>query len=225
MATSPVHDHESVLDAWLPAPPAVLADIGGGAGGLARGLAGWNYAVWLIDPQAPAHPPASGVRPLRAGAEALPLPAASLDGAVFLNALHHVPVGRMDTALAEAGRVLRPAAPLVVIEPLAEGPLYELLRPIEDEAEVRAAAQSALDRAGAAGGWNRRWQGVYRCPLRYPDAAACLEQLRAVDPARAQRIATQRETLTERFQALGRPEAGGWIFESPHRAVVLSREA
>ena len=224
MPHRPLHDHDAILDVWLPGAPAVLADIGGGAGALARRLAGRGHTVWLIDPQAPALPDMPGVWPLRAGAQALPLAPASLDGAVFLNALHHVPVAVLDTALVEARRVLRPGAPLVVIEPLAEGPLYELIRPVEDEAEVRAAAGAALDRAAAGQDWRLDLDHTYLCPVRFADAADCRARLVAVDPARAARVAALADSLDARFTALGRAEAAATVFDAPHRAVVLTPE-
>ena len=57
----------------------------------------------------------------------------------------------MDQALAELARVLRPGGWLYVSEPVYAGELNELIRLFNDEGEVRAAAQAALDRAVASG--------------------------------------------------------------------------
>ncbi len=72
--------------------------------------------------------------------QALPLPDASADLVTFINSLHHVPVAEQGKALEEAARVLVDGGDLFIAEPLAEGPLFELVQPIDDETEVRAAA-------------------------------------------------------------------------------------
>jgi len=72
-----------------------------------------------------------------AGAEALPFANDSFDGAIFLNSLHHVPKLAPLRALEEAARVVEPAGPIVVVEPLAEGSFFAALRPVEDEATRR----------------------------------------------------------------------------------------
>jgi SAM-dependent methyltransferase len=76
--------------------------------------------------------------------QALPAPDGAADLVVFFNSLHHVPGEVMGQALAEAGRVLKPGGMVYVSEPLAEGLFYQTCRPIDDEAEVRAAAYRAL---------------------------------------------------------------------------------
>jgi hypothetical protein len=50
-------------------------------------------------------------------------------------------------ALEEAARVVGKGGSVVVVEPLSEGTFYEALRLIEDETEVRQAAQQAIRRA------------------------------------------------------------------------------
>jgi len=75
----------------------------------------------------------------------LPLEDRSADVVVFSYSLHHVPAGEMATALHEAARVLRPGGTLAILEPIAEGSGFETHKLIDDETEVRAAAQSALD--------------------------------------------------------------------------------
>ena len=57
----------------------------------------------------------------------------------------------LTTALAEARRVMRPDGAVYVAEPLAEGDFFALTSFVEDEVEVRAAAQAALAGAARAG--------------------------------------------------------------------------
>lgn len=92
----------------------------------------------------PAHP---RLYFIRAGAEAMPLPDESMDGALMLKSLHHVPLDAMDRALDELARVLKPGGWLYVSEPIYAGALNEIVRLYNDEGAVRAAAQQALDAA------------------------------------------------------------------------------
>lgn len=85
-----------------------------------------------------------------AGAQAIPCPSATFDGAMMLKSLHHVPMSLMDQALAEVARVVRPGGWLYVSEPIYDGALNEVVRLYNDEGTVRAAAQAAVDRALAA---------------------------------------------------------------------------
>jgi ubiquinone/menaquinone biosynthesis C-methylase UbiE len=114
----------SLLERYLPAPPAVVADVGGGPGRYAAWLAERGYRVHLIDP-VPLHVEqaraAAGSRPGAAlGAEigdarALGLADASADAVLLLGPLYHLPE-RTDRlqALAEARRVCRRGGVIIV---------------------------------------------------------------------------------------------------------------
>ena len=108
-----------LLERYLPAPPAVVADVGGGPGRYAVWLAERGYRVHLVDP-VPLHieqaraaadlAPNVALASLEVGdARALGLPDASADAVLLLGPLYHLPE-RSDRvqALAEAGRVCRP---------------------------------------------------------------------------------------------------------------------
>lgn len=111
--------------------------------------------------------PAERLRFEHAGAEAIPFGDASFDGAMMLKSLHHVPMALMDQALTEIARVLRPRGWLYVSEPVYAGPLNELIRLFNDEGEVRAAAQSALDRVIATGQWMAAAEQRFEMPVRF----------------------------------------------------------
>ncbi|HEX5074608.1 MAG TPA: class I SAM-dependent methyltransferase [Gemmatimonadaceae bacterium] len=114
-----------VLERYLPSPPAVIADVGGGPGRYAIWLAERGYAVHLVDP-IPLHiEQARADVATRAGvvlasaevgdARALRLPDASADAVLLLGPLYHLPE-RADRllALSEAGRVCRPGGVIIV---------------------------------------------------------------------------------------------------------------
>lgn len=108
-----------ILARHLPPPPAVLCDIGGGAGVYALELARQGYEVHLVDlmplhieqaqaasAQQPDHPLASVTL---GDARQIERSAASVDAVLLLGPLYHL-LDRADrvTALAEAARIVRP---------------------------------------------------------------------------------------------------------------------
>jgi len=146
----------AVLDEVLDVRERDVLDVGCGEGWLVRRLSSAGARAVGLDPLPVAlerarrddasAPPG---RYIEGGAEALPFRDACFDAVVFFNSLHHVPVESLDVALGEAARVLRPGGVVYVQEPLARGPFFELARAVEDETEVRAAAQNALAQAAA----------------------------------------------------------------------------
>jgi len=108
---------QALLERYLPAPPAVVADVGGGPGRYAVWLVNRGYRVHLVDP-APLH-----VEQARAASEelaatlasaevgdarALGLSDASVDAVLLMGPLYHLPErGDRLQALAEARRVCR----------------------------------------------------------------------------------------------------------------------
>jgi SAM-dependent methyltransferase len=155
-------------------------------------------------------------------AEALPLDDASMDLAVFMRTLHHVPTADLMRALAEARRVLRPDGRLYVAEPLPEGSYFELSRLVEDEIEVRAAAQRVLDDAGTAG-LERVATWEYEIRVRLAGVGGFHDHAVSVDPSRAEAFHVHEAAITDAFERLGEPgDAPGerW-FSQPMRADVL----
>jgi ubiquinone/menaquinone biosynthesis C-methylase UbiE len=109
---------KELLERYLPSPPAVVLDCGGGPGAYAIWLAARGYEVHLLDPiashveQARDAADAAGVSLANAeigDARSLPLTDGSVDAALLLGPLYHL-TERSErlTALEEARRVLRP---------------------------------------------------------------------------------------------------------------------
>jgi SAM-dependent methyltransferase len=216
-------DPLEVLDELVPVYDRDVLDVGCGEGGLTRRLASGQARVTGLDPLASAlasarargeEPAVCSPRYVQGSAEALPFAEASFDVVIFANSLHHVPTDAMDTALTEAARVLRPEGRLFVQEPLAEGPFFELMRPIEDETAVRAAAQNALNRARGT----RFVQLARRDALmavRLADFDAFRGHMVGVEPARAAALERQDAALRATFERLGRRVEGGYEFDAP----------
>ena len=216
-----------VLDRLVQPAGKDVVDIGCGGGALVRALAARGARVTGVEISeeqlAAARRDDDGSGRFVVGrAESLPLDDASLDAVVFMRSLHHVPPADLLGALREARRVLRGDGLVYVAEPLACGDFFELTRMVEDEVEVRAAAQRALDGALDA--------GLERVSTLEYDVRLCLaglDALRArvvsVDPARASRFESRRSELAEAFARLGEAgeRAGERCFRQPMRADLL----
>ena len=207
-----------------------VLDVGCGTGALVRALAAIGarpIGLEVSDAQlarARAADAGAEARYLVGWAQALPLPDASVDAVVFMRSLHHVPVDEMPTALAQSRRVLRSRGALYVAEPLPQGDYYELVRLVEDELEVRAAAQRALTDA-AATGLRRETTVEYGVRVCLNGLEALRDRFVSVDPSRAPAFDARVPVIAEAFARLGEPggEPGERCFIQPMRAVVLRR--
>ena len=113
-----------LLERYLPPPPAVVADVGGGPGRYATWLADRGYRVHLVDPiplhvEQARHAAGVGPGPALASAEvgdarALRLSSESVDVVLLLGPLYHLPE-RSDRqqVLSEARRVCRPGGVII----------------------------------------------------------------------------------------------------------------
>jgi ubiquinone/menaquinone biosynthesis C-methylase UbiE len=146
---------KSHLDALLetigPVSGLDIVDVGCGDGHLTRALAALGARATGCDPFISeagwtVHGRGS-YRLVKASADALPMPDASADLVLFVFSLHHVPAAKLDGALAEARRVLRPSGRLYVAEPVPEGPHQYIVELFHDETSVRHGAAEALARS------------------------------------------------------------------------------
>jgi SAM-dependent methyltransferase len=218
---------------WLAKPAGKdVVDIGCGGGGLARALAAGGARVTGVEISeeqlagARTRDDGSGIRYLVGTAQDLPIDDASIDVAIFMRSLHHVPVDHLPQALREARRVLRPGGLIYVAEPLTEGDYFALTRLVEDELAVRQAAQEALADAPRAG-----LEHVHTVEY---DVRLCLANLAAfhshtvsVDPSRAEVFDARQAELAELFDRLGEPgeRPGERCFRQPTRADLLRAAA
>jgi len=137
MTTLPRRRHTETIARHLSIAGMRILDIGCGDGTLVAWLAGAGAQAVGIDPGPGALAAAvaaarSESRLVAAGAECMPFADATFDAAVCVNALHHVPVALQAGALAEAALVVRPAGRLLFIQPLADGPPFSLVAPVDD---------------------------------------------------------------------------------------------
>lgn len=106
---------------------------------------------------------------------------------------------------------------------MAEGTYFELLRSIEDETAVRAAARAALQAVGPA--FERVRTLRYLTHLRYASVEEIEHTFLAADPAREAALGAAAKTLAAAFERLGEPVAEGRRFSQPMRLDHLRRVA
>ncbi|GGE41844.1 ubiquinone/menaquinone biosynthesis methyltransferase [Agaricicola taiwanensis] len=210
-----------ILQALPDAAGARVLDVGSGRGGLARPLqqAGLHWLGLEIDPEAAAACAKAGHPVIRGDARALPFEDRSFAGAIFLNSLHHVPVAFMASALAEA---LRVAGRVIIVEPRAYGGLFDALKPIDDETEVRRAAQAAIVRFCDAAKLQREeeWVRVER----FADFETFVQRMVAADQTRAEGARLKRADLERAFMSAAVPcGRGGFDLMQPMIGHVVSR--
>lgn len=216
-----------ILQELAPLTGKRVLDVGCGKGALMRKLAEHGAETVGVDPAAPTlapHPSSPALRIVAAGAEKLPFTDHTFDAAVFLNSFHHVPLDLMDAALAEVARVVTPGAKIIIVEPLAAGTFFAALRPIEDETEIRAAAQAAIARAVSAG----RLQEASRHDIIRRDAFPTIEPFlqRVIDADEDRRpvIVANRTEIEAAFQAAAERDGNGaYKLEQPIRAFILRK--
>jgi ubiquinone/menaquinone biosynthesis C-methylase UbiE len=207
-----------------------VVDIGCGGGALVRELTAHGARVVGVEVSAQqlaaavAQDDGNGARYLVGEAQRLPLDDDAADLTVFMRTLHHVPEPNMLDALREARRVLRPDGLVYVAEPLTEGDFFELVSLVEDELEVRRAAQEALAHATAAG-LERVTTIDYDVRVSIRHLAMLRKRIVSVDPQRAETFDARRAQLTDAFERLGEPgpRPGERCFVQPMRADVLRR--
>lgn len=207
-----------------------VVDIGCGGGALVRELMARGarvVGVEISESQLAAavdQDDGRGARYVVGEAQRLPLDDSSADVAVFMRTLHHVPEPSMLEALREAGRVVRTDGLVYVAEPLTEGDFFELVSLVEDELEVRRAAQDALEGATVAG-LERTTTVDYDVRVCVRDLAMLRRRIVSVDPERAAAFDARRAELAAAFARLGEPgdRDGERCFVQPMRADLLRR--
>jgi SAM-dependent methyltransferase len=212
-----------------PLAGARILDIGCGRGKLAQALGRRGARVTGLDPQETAIAEARKAAPeaefVQGRAEDPLFRGAGFDAALFQNSLHHVPVEAMNAALEAALAAVRPGGTVLVAEPLAQGSSFELLRPLEDESEVRAAALEAVRRAAAGPGVAVVRQEDFNRVSLFDDFESAVASKMAANPERAALVEEREAELRQRFAELARREDGLYRLDQPIRILVLRRAA
>ena len=177
-AATEVRTRREVYESLLPLANARVLELGCGAAETTREIAsapGVSVTAMEVDLVqhakncAIADLPNVKFRP--GGAEWISAGDGSFDIVLMFKSLHHVPVDRMDQAMLEIARVLRPGGLAYFEEPVFDGDYNEIVRVFHDEARVREAAFEALERAVASGRMALVAERFFLTPKRFRDWA------------------------------------------------------
>jgi len=219
--------HTEVMRGILPLKGQRILDIGCGDGGLVRFMTREGARVTGMETsegqlaRARAATPAGDEDYILGVGQDLPFEDASFDAVIFFNSLHHVPVDDQPKAIAEAMRLLRSEGEVYILEPLAEGAFFEMMKPIEDETNVRARAYEAILAAAETPAVSEHRELTYSAPRRYDSFEACRDGIIAVDPERRAAVESQDEKLRKAFEAAGNFKDGAYHFTAPSRLNLL----
>lgn len=158
---------------------------------------------------------------LLGGAEAIPAANETFDIVLMFKSLHHVPVERMDHAMAEIFRVLKPGGLAYISEPVFAGEFNEILRLFHDEKAVREAAFSAVERAVSAGKFELASEKFFSTPSRYETFEHFEERILKVTHTEHRLSPDLYRRVRERFMRHMTPQ--GADFEMPLRVDLLRK--
>lgn len=205
-----------------------LLDIGCGRGRLCRALAKRGAKMSGLDPQEAMLEIARETAPTAAftcgGAEDMPFPDETFDGAIILNSLHHVPRAVMGKSLSEALRVVKQGGIFLILEPLARGGYQAVFEPIDDETEVREAALAEIRSFTDRTGTEVLLRTEYETMVPEESAESVLSGGLRVDPSRAALIEEQREAVTRLFAEHVQQTERGPALDQPMIAVALKKK-
>jgi ubiquinone/menaquinone biosynthesis C-methylase UbiE len=204
----------------------LLLDVGCGAGQFVRSLVDAGYSASGCDPQAELVEQARLLVPQadfrNSGAQSLPYDRGQFDGAIMVHSLHHVPIADMQQAVREAMRCIRRGGRLAVVEPLTTGSFFTVLRALDDETEIRDAAQAALARAVEDGDLVRVAEYLWTRRQVFADVDEVITFAVKADPTRANAARRLRPLLENAFAASSVPVASDFALDQPIRCDVFA---
>jgi len=155
------------------------------------------------------------------GAEDIPAGDAAFDIVLMFKSLHHVPLDKMDRALQEIRRVLKPGGLAYISEPIYAGAFNDILRLFHDEGQVREAAFAAVKRAVSSGLMELRTQTFFNTPMHFDDFAQYEERVIKVTHTQHSLSPALYREVRAKFEAHMTPN--GVDFLMPIRVDLLRR--
>lgn len=212
--------HIPYLQSIYPLAGVSAVDIGAGEGTFSRQLAAEGAKVTAIEIDADkvawarAHLPAD-ITVKRGVAEKLPLPDASQDLCCMFFSLHHVPKEAQDTAFAEILRVTKPAGRLHIVEPFAYGTMFDVVRFVEDETEVRTHSHAILPQLPTRLPLRLVAHEDYTLTRAFDSFDDFAEQIIRIDPARMEVFPDVADEMRAAYENAVEEEAGGRVLRQP----------
>ncbi|VAW00190.1 hypothetical protein MNBD_ALPHA04-2396, partial [hydrothermal vent metagenome] len=190
-----------------------------------RLMASHGASVFAVEPNAEVlrnirtegHP----ITLVHGGAESVQLDPASLDIVTFFYSLHHIPLEVRKDALSNASQALKPTGMLYIVEPVAIGPAYRVLQPIDDEATVRLSALKTLDVWLKSSRFTQVSETILRYKQIYPDFEGYKASILRVDERRAAAFEEHGEKTRDLFEKYGDHTTRGYAFDAVLRAISI----
>lgn len=155
------------------------------------------------------------------GAEAIPAADASFDIVLMFKSLHHVPMDKMNQALAEIHRVLKPGGLAYLSEPVYAGEFNDILRLFHDEKTVREVAFAAIQRAVHDGALELVGQTFFSTPGHFDDFEQFEEQILKVTHTQHHLSPALYAEVRDAFMRRMTPQ--GFNFGQPIRVDLLRK--
>lgn len=226
-----LRDEQEVYESLLPLDGARILELGCGSAQKTRAIAEAHRAasILALETDAIQHAKNLQIADLPnvkfglAGAEDIPAADGSCDAVFMFKSLHHVPADKMDQALAEIRRVLRPGGLAYISEPVYAGAFNDILRLFHDEKAVREAAFAAVKRAVESGLLELVTQRFFNTPTGFDNFAQFDQRILQVTHTQHRLAPELYQQVKARFEAHMTPE--GARFEMPIRVDLLRRPA
>ena len=211
--------HFDVLTGLVDMHGATAVDVGAGDGTFARQLVSAADHVIAIEVDEARVERGSRNAPdgveFRIGrAEKLPVDSAAADLVCFMFSFHHVPGDAQVQALEECARVLRASGRLHVVDPLPQGGMTEIVKPLEDETEVRTASQNRL-RTLVMPQFRLVEHRDYVLTRTYESFDQVVERVTSANPARVEKLPAAITAMRRAFDQHMRPTGTGYEVEQP----------
>ncbi len=205
-----------------------ILDIGCGDGSLVRSMTRNGAQVIGLEvskdqlESARSYDLEGGEEYIEASALDLPFEKACFDSVIFFNSLHHIPFDGMPKALKEAARVLIKGGLVYICEPVAEGPHFEMMRPVDDETEVRTHAYQAIQQANEHG-LEQVLEETYTHMILRKSFEAFKAKIIAPNSERTAAFAKHKEEIEASFLNLSLKTENGYTFAQPMRVNLLKK--
>jgi len=155
------------------------------------------------------------------GAEAIAEPDQCFDIVLMFKSLHHVPLDKLDNALQEIHRVLKPGGFAYISEPVFAGRFNDIMQIYHNEQEVRQAAFDAVTRSVANELFHLESEYFFQNRIQLKSWLQYEEGILNVTHTDHNLSEEQHAEVKQRF--LASETDAGFIFDIPNRVDLLRK--
>lgn len=157
MQMKKINSDSEILKEYIQFKNETIVDVGCGTGELVRWMASKGITAIGIDiaemtKKAKKFQKVKNEKFIVGTGEQLPINDNFADIVTYIASFHHIPSGKMMSALKECRRILKPKGRAILIEPIAkENSYYEIIKLAEDEAKIQSYAYETIKKSDEAG--------------------------------------------------------------------------